>query len=116
MSAKETDHDLLLLKQLDRQKAIITRLQKKCEHLEKALARPDRLTRKVVQIAIGHREGEDAIEGLPLPEGDRIYALCDDGTIWYNDMSLEKDEWQWWTMHTVPQGPREDIGDAFERP
>jgi hypothetical protein len=70
-----------------------------------------RLTRKVIQIAIGHRQDEDN----DVVGGDRLYALCDDGTIWYNEMDPTQDEWPWWTLHTVPQGPREDIGDAFDR-
>jgi hypothetical protein len=71
-----------------------------------------KLTRKVIQIAIGQREDED---NCPV-SGSRLFALCDDGTIWYNDMvNNAADEWPWWTLHTVPQGPREDVGDAFER-
>jgi hypothetical protein len=70
-----------------------------------------KLNRKVIQIAIGQREDDD---NEPCA-GSRLFAPCDDDTIWYNDMDASKDEWPWWTLHTVPQGPREDVGDAFER-
>jgi hypothetical protein len=71
-----------------------------------------KLTRKVIQIAIGSRHDEENEHPVT---GDRIYALCDDSTIWFNDMSMGKNEWAWETMFTVPQGPRDDIGDAFGR-
>ena len=70
-----------------------------------------KLLRKPIQIAIGQREDED---GDPI-QGSRLFALCDDGSIWYNDMRPLNDEWVWWTLPTLPQGPRQDIGDAFER-
>ena len=71
-----------------------------------------KLNRKPIQIAVGVRQDDEN----DVITGDRIYALCDDGSIWYNDMLPTEDEWTWWNVPMVPQGERQDIGDAFERP
>jgi hypothetical protein len=84
---------------------------KEAEQEKDFTGKPVKLRRKVIQIAVGHRQDENN----EVIDGDRIWALCDDGTIWYNEMDPQMDEWVWWTPPTVPQGPRQDIGDAFER-
>ena len=67
-----------------------------------------KLNRKPIQIAVGPQPEDD--EGRPVVHGCRLFALCDDGTIWYNDMTKnELDEWNWWEVPLVPQGPMEDI-------
>jgi hypothetical protein len=54
-----------------------------------------KLNRKPIQIAVGPQREDD--EGRPVVHGCRLFALCDDGTIWYNDMTKnELDEWNWW--------------------
>ena len=61
--------------------------------------------RKIIHIEIGTRYDDDGTEFV----GDRIYALANDGTVWF--MDIASGETQWLTIHGLPQGPHEDIVD-----
>jgi hypothetical protein len=74
-----------------------------------------KMSRTVIEIATCRREEVEDGYGDPVA-GTRLFALCDDGTIWYTDMVKNAaDEWNWWIMPTVPQGETEDIVDPSDR-
>lgn len=60
------------------------------------------MARKIIQIAASY-EGRDHHAGL-IP-GDRLFALCDDGTVWLH-------RWQIKDTHTSPYG---DAPERWER-
>ena len=52
---------------------------------------------KVVQIAVGPYPNDRDEDGEPYEypgPGHRLYALCEDGSIWYSDMR-DEDGWYW---------------------
>lgn len=62
---------------------------------------------KVIQIAVVDYPNDVAFDGAPLDypgPGHRLYALMEDGTIWYNDMRPEEDEGWYWRMVPAPKG------------
>jgi hypothetical protein len=70
------------------------------------------MNRRPIQIEIGQRQDDN---DEPI-QGDRLYVLCDDGTIWYNDLGegWGNEEWKWWVVPAVPQGEREDLDLSTE--
>ena len=80
------------------------------------MSAPRKIIRKPVQIAVARREEVEDGEG-EMVGGVRLFALCNDGTIWYTDMVQNvAQEWNWWIVPTIPQvGAEEtDIMDPMD--
>ena len=73
---------------------------------------------KVVQIAVGPYPNDRDEDGEPYEypgPGHRLYALCEDGSIWYSDMR-DEDGWYWYTVPSPQSRRREEQSEGNLKP
>ena len=66
---------------------------------------------QVIQIAVIAYPNDEVPEDGPAMSpgpGHRLYALCEDGSIWYNDMAEEGEGGWYWRSVPSPQTRREE--------